>query len=112
MTNNQPIFDRFVQAEWDADWAWTVDRYGDEATIAQMPRTNAQRRADALSAIMRRAAGAPKGASGTGPKVVANVHIDWQNFQDLLAWAGPLDNSGYGSYLRQIADTAAEEARP
>jgi hypothetical protein len=85
---NQPIFETFVQAEWDADWAWTVEQYGDDATVAQMPRTNAQRRADALSAIMRRAAGAPKGASGAGPKVVANVHIDWQNFQDLLAWAG------------------------
>ena len=82
---NKAIFERFVQAEWDADWAVTVERYGDTATVGLMPRSDAQRRADAVSAIMRRAAGA---AAGKGARIVANVHIDWQNYQDLLAWGG------------------------
>ena len=81
---NQPIFDRFVQAEWESDWAWTVEQHGEGAAVALMPRTDAQRRADAMSAIIRRAGST---ATTKGARVVTNIHVDWQNYQDLLAWA-------------------------
>lgn len=101
---NRSVYERFVRAEWEHDWAWTVQQYGDEATPARMPRTDAQRRADAVSTIMRRAgatqpvadqdpadgAAAPGGRSKgpAGIKLTTNVHIDWQNWRDLMAWAG------------------------
>lgn len=93
---NREIYDRQVQAEWEADWALTVQQYGDDACADLMPRSDAQRRADAVSAIFRRAATTK--ASGTGDtsetsatkssRIVKKLLIDWQNYQDLLAWAG------------------------
>jgi Domain of unknown function (DUF222) len=93
---NRTIFDRQLQAEWDADWALTVREHGEAACAALVPRTDAQRRADAVSAIFRRAGGTTAGtppdeAEAKAPKparTVTNVLIDWQNYQDLLAWAG------------------------
>ena len=108
---NRDIYDRQVQTEWDADWAWTVNQYGDDACTDLMPRTDTQRRADAVTAIFRRAddtdapepdeptdtVDAPAEQPPTTTKkkrkhqrsrVVTNILVDWQNFQDLLAWAG------------------------
>ena len=65
---NKDVFDKFVQAEWDADSAWAVATHGD----------------DALSAMIRRAGSVPAGKPG---KVVTNIAIDWQSFQDLMARA-------------------------
>ena len=38
------ILDRFVDAEFDKDWAWTVEHHGDAATPSLMPRSAPQRR--------------------------------------------------------------------
>jgi hypothetical protein len=55
------VFERFVAAEWDHDWAVTKEAFGDAASAASMPRSGAQRRYDALVAIFERAAAAPDG---------------------------------------------------
>ena len=84
---NKQVFERFVQAEWDADWKWTVDTYGEaEACKALMPRTEAQRRADAASAILRRAGSIDRGVKA--PRTVVNIHLDYQSFSDLMAVHG------------------------
>jgi glucose-1-phosphate thymidylyltransferase len=38
--------------------------------------------------------------------------LNYISAEDLLALAAPLDNSGYGLYLRQVVETINEEARP
>ena len=70
------VFERYVAAEWDRDWAWTKERFGDEASVALMPRTDAQRRYDALVAIFRRAVAPDPGARVAEPLVnlVVDVH--------------------------------------
>lgn len=45
------VFDAYVQAEWDADWAEARARLGDDATHDDLARTDRQRRMDAVSAI-------------------------------------------------------------
>ena len=83
---NREIFERFIQAEFDRDWKTTTARFGDDAKFALLPRTAAQRRADALTAIFTTAASTPAGSRA--PKPVAVVHVDWHSAQDMLAIAG------------------------
>lgn len=47
------IFAWYVDAEWHLDWSEARGRLGDEATPADLVRTEAQRRADALLAMAR-----------------------------------------------------------
>lgn len=67
------LLDHFTQLEWQRDWAEARDKLGDNATIADLARTDAQRRADALEHLSRRAAGTPPG--GSEPEVVH--HVVW-----------------------------------
>ncbi len=83
---NQQVFDRFVQAEWDADWAACVAEHGEAACAAAMARTPAQRRADALSAIFRRAGSVEPG--GKAPRLVTNIVIDFATWCELMGRAG------------------------
>lgn len=83
---NQAIFDKFCQAEFTADWDETVARYGDKACAALMPRTAAQRRADALTAIFQAAAATP--ADANRPEPVVNLVIDLDTFHEVLVDAG------------------------
>lgn len=73
------IFSWFVEAEWHADWAEARTRLGDDATTADLQRTEAQRRADALLAIARAAASTPPGSQPPRPTV--NVLIDQDSFE-------------------------------
>lgn len=82
---NREVFDRFVQAEWEADWADTVERFGDDACAVLMPRTDAQRRADAMTRIFEQAASAAPGSRA--PEPVVNVHVDHHTFTDVLTEA-------------------------
>jgi hypothetical protein len=79
---NREVFDRQFEAEFEADWARTVELYGDQASAALMPRTAAQRAADAITAIFQRAASTPPGSKP--PKPVGNIHLDWHTFCDLM----------------------------
>ena len=38
-TSMRNVFDAFCDAEFDRDWAWVKDTYGDEANASQLPRT-------------------------------------------------------------------------
>lgn len=70
------VFERFVAAEWDHDWAVTKEALGEDATVAAMPRSSGQRRYDALVAIFERAAAASPDARVAEPLVelVVDVH--------------------------------------
>ena len=60
------IFGHYVAAEWQADWEKTVAEHGDDACVALMPRTDAQRRADAFEQMCIDAAGADGSAVPPG----------------------------------------------
>jgi hypothetical protein len=60
------ILDHYLEAEWLADWDEAKAVHGDAACVADLPRTDAQRRADALEQIFSDAAGAPEGAVPPG----------------------------------------------
>jgi hypothetical protein len=79
---NREVFDRQYDAEFEADWAKTVELYGEHASASLMRRTAAQRAADTITAIFQRAASTPPGSKP--PKSVGNIHIDWHTFCDLL----------------------------
>ena len=82
---NREILDRYLEAEWLTDWEHTVGRYGDQAAPHLMPRTPAQRRADAVTRALHDAASTPPGA--TAPEPVVNVHVDHDTFSDILVEA-------------------------
>lgn len=82
------ILDQFTQAEWEADWATTVEQYGDDASPILTPRTASQRRADAVTAIFRRAASTPPDAKPPKPLVV--IHTDHTTATDILTEMGIL----------------------
>ena len=84
---NREIFDRFLQREWDIDWAAVVAEHGDHANFLFMPRTPGQRRADALTAIFRAAASTPPGAKA--PKPVLNVFVDYASVLGLARRSRP-----------------------
>src|SRR5690606_9650673 len=79
------IFERFVDAELHADWADARAKLGDTATAADLARSPAQRNADALFAIFRRAAAAP--ADGNSPVPLVNIVIDQASFDEALRHA-------------------------
>ena len=76
------ILAAYETAEWEADRAEAVAEHGDDATIAQFPRTPEQRRADALLQIFRRA-GASE-ARATSPEPLVDIVIDQETFEDEL----------------------------
>ena len=82
------IFERFCDAEFTADWDQTLARFGDAACYSLMPRTDAQRRFDAMYAIFERAATAEPGAKAAVPLV--NFVIDVPTIERLLAQTGDL----------------------
>jgi hypothetical protein len=69
----------FSEAEWQADWADARARVGDDATVADLDRSEAQRRADALLAMARAAASTPHGCQPPRPTV--DLLIDQATFE-------------------------------
>ncbi len=78
----QEIFDKFEDAEFAADWAEARELHGDDTRVEHLDRTPAQRRADTLLAIFRRAAAADAGARS--PEPLVNIVIDQETFEDEL----------------------------
>ena len=60
------ILDMYIQAEWHIDWEKAKAEHGDNACVAHLARTDAQRRFDALAQIFRDAAACPDGAVPPG----------------------------------------------
>ena len=77
------IFERFRTAEFLTDWDDAVASHGPNPATAQMHRTDAQRRFDALAAIFRAAASAPLDARALEPTV--NIVVDQETFEAHLA---------------------------
>ena len=80
------IFQRFCDAEFTADWAWVREHFGDKASHDLMPRTDAQRRFDALMAIFEAAAVAQ--LDGQAPEPVVNIVVDHVTYESHLARLG------------------------
>jgi hypothetical protein len=80
------IFARFCDAEFATDVAAARARYGDDAPISALARTDAQRRFDALRAIFDAAATAP--IEGRTPEPVVNIVVDQVTFENHLARRG------------------------
>ena len=80
------IFERFCDAEFTADWDHTLARYGDAACYSLMPRSDAQRRFDAMYAIFERAATAYPDAKAAVPLV--NFVIDVPTLKAYLDGTG------------------------
>lgn len=74
------IFERFVAAEFEADLAWAREHLDDDFCIDDLPRTPAQRRADALLAVFRRAVTQP--ADARSPEPLVSIVIDQQTLED------------------------------
>jgi hypothetical protein len=68
------VFDRFTQAEFDAEWDELRHQFGDDPCPGMLERTEGQRRADALAAIFARAAVADPAAKD--PEPVVDIVID------------------------------------
>jgi hypothetical protein len=80
------IFQRFVEAEFAKDVAARTAEFGPDAPASKLPRTDAQRRYDAMVEIFRAAVLAP--ADGVAPTPVVNVLVGFHTFQRLLARRG------------------------
>jgi len=71
------IFAWYCEAEWRVDWAEARDRLGDAATQADLVRTEAQRRADALLAMARASVSRdPNSARPTVTAITVDVLLD------------------------------------
>ncbi len=80
------ILDHYIQAEWLADWADARAKLGDAATLADLKRTDAQRRADAFIRMCNDAAGAPPGT--TAPRITHNIVWSADTYQAMLDLLG------------------------
>jgi hypothetical protein len=86
------IFDLACQQEFDADVAGRAAEFGDQAANHPLPRTAGQRRHDAFIRIFRAGGTAITANSDAGSrsiaKIVVNIIIDHETFQQILADAG------------------------
>lgn len=83
------VLRRFEHGEWLADHEAALAEHGPGYRPEQMPRTPAQRRADALLAVFQAAASAP--ADAQPPEPVVNVVIDEHTLATELARAAGED---------------------
>ena len=108
------IFDHFVDIEFAKDCEARKALYGERADEFPLPRTDAQRRFDALVAIFNEA----YAASGDGklPDPVVNIVCDQRTVHDFMARAGIVLGNGETLDLdqltrQQIEDVLAEFVR-
>lgn len=83
------IYARYVAAERLADWEKAGAEHGDEATASHLPRTEGQRRADALWQVFQDAAAAD--GSACGVEFVHNVVWNDVTFEEMLRRLGGED---------------------
>ncbi len=89
------IFGHYIAAEWQIDWEKTVAEHGSAACVALMPRTEAQRRADAFEQMCVDAAGADGSAVPPG-------------FCHKIVWHAET----FEEFLRRFAGAAARPMNP
>ena len=88
------VLDRFCEAEFLTDWAVARQQVGADLARGFLPRTDAQRRFDAVVAIFAAAASAP-GVPRSGEPLV-NVVVDARTAAELLAEAAGAGPTGAG----------------
>jgi len=77
------IFEHYVAAERLADWEKARAEHGDDANTSHLPRSEQQRRADALWQLFQDAAGA--GTSAVPPEWVHTVVWDSETYEAMVA---------------------------
>jgi hypothetical protein len=80
------IFDAELEREFRADVAERTRLHGPDAPSSLLPRTDAQRRYDALQAIFRKSVIAP--ADGRSPAPLVNIVVDQRTHEEALAAHG------------------------
>lgn len=80
------IFQQALQREFEADVAERTRLHGADAPTSLLPRTDAQRRFDAVQAIFRRAVAVPDGARPPAPLV--NLITDQRTLEETLVRHG------------------------
>lgn len=80
------IFDAELEREFRADVAERTRMHGPDAPCSLLPRTDAQRRYDALQAIFRKSVTAP--ADGRCPAPLVNILVDQRTHEEGLAAHG------------------------
>lgn len=83
------LLERYERAEFEADWAQARAQHGVDARVEHLPRTPAQRRADAAFEIFRRAGGAR--ADDRSPEPLVNIVVDQDTFENELRRATGAD---------------------
>lgn len=83
-TSMHEVFEAFCQTEFDRDWRWVRDTYGDDANASVLPRTTAQRRADGFVALILAAAQAGTG-DGRSVEFTTNLICDLDQFEQHVA---------------------------
>ena len=83
-TSMRNVFEAFCEAEFDRDWQWVVDTYGDDANASQLPRSPGQRRADAFVAMVLAAASAGVG-DGRSIDTTVNLICDVDQLEQGIA---------------------------
>lgn len=112
------VFDVYVQAEWDADWAEARARLGDAATYDDLARTDRQRRMDAVVTIFEDAIAHRNQCDrdGTpGHQLVINMVIDGVTTEATVARLAGVDHGGdprLATWWHDLAATLVPEPAP
>lgn len=109
------VFDAFVEAEFRADVTKRTELHGPDASASLLPRTDPQRRFDALRAIFRTAGTAGVGAGGILP-VTVNMVVDQWTMETALASHGlgddPIDLAEPDPAVRRCETSTGVELLP
>ena len=103
------IFDHYVEMLYQADWVEARARLGDAATLSDLKRTDAQRRADALARIFNDAAGAP--ADISAPAIVHNIVWSAEAYLGLAELLGADAAALDTHWSASLTDAKAERAQ-
>ncbi|MEZ5408596.1 MAG: DUF222 domain-containing protein [Acidimicrobiales bacterium] len=100
------IFDHFIDAEWRTDWAAAREKRGESATISDLKRTDAQRRADAFVRMCNDAAGAPPGTGA--PRIVHNIVWSAETYRAMVELLGSDDAARDTHWSATLTDPKAQ----
>ncbi len=108
------IFDHYIEAEVLADWAQARADKGDDATVDDLPRTDGQRRMDALYRIFCDAAGHVATMPG-GSQICTELVIDQETFERHLRRAcgdDPEPDARLASFFTDLIATTTPSDDP
>lgn len=101
------VFEAFCSAEFDRDWRWVKETHGPDANRSHLPRSAAQRRADAFAAMVAAAAAAGVG-DGRPVDVTVNLICDLDQFEQRVAEAATGDEGSVRVDPSSVRDRRCE----